>query len=111
MTGKNVHLVAPGSRTDDACLLPISAEHFEGGLTVVGRTSGAPVPLVRSFIETARDVDPNVATSSVKTMDQRQDVQLWPFLMLSWTFSISFCGALAIVFATVGLCGAPSSTR
>ena len=83
--------------------LPISAEHFEGGLTVVGRTSGAPAPLVRSFIETARDVDPNVAMISVKTMDQRMDVQLWPFRTLSWTFSI--CGALAIVLATVGLCG------
>lgn len=40
---------------------------------------------------------------SVKTMDQRMDVQLWPFRTLSWTFSI--CGALAIVLATVGLCG------
>jgi ABC-type antimicrobial peptide transport system permease subunit len=40
---------------------------------------------------------------SVKTMDRRMDVQLWPFRTLSWTFSV--CGAIAIILATVGLSG------
>jgi predicted permease len=90
-------------RERPALFLPIDAARFEGALTVVARTSGAPAPLVRAFIDTARAVDPNVSMLSVKTMDQRMAVQLWPFRTLSWTFSI--CGALAIVLATVGLSG------
>ena len=40
---------------------------------------------------------------SVKTMEQRMAVQLWPFRTLSLVFLI--CGGLALVLATVGLAG------
>lgn len=81
--------------------MPLSAEHYGGALTVVARTTGAPAPLVRSFAEAARDVDPNISMAAVKTMEQRMAVQLWPLRTVSWLFSI--CGALALILGTVGL--------
>jgi predicted permease len=86
-----------------ALFLPIGADQFAGTLTAVVRSNGSPASLVRTFVDTARDVDPNVSMLSVKTMDRRMDVQLWPFRTLSWTFSV--CGAIAIILATVGLSG------
>jgi ABC-type antimicrobial peptide transport system permease subunit len=47
-------------------------------------------------------VDENVPVS-VKTMEQRAAVQLWPFRTLSVMFTV--CGALALVLAVVGLAG------
>jgi predicted permease len=81
----------------------IGPELFEGGLTMVARTTGAPSSMVRSFIEAANAVDANVSMIAVKSMEDRMAVQLWPFRTLSWMFSI--CGALAAVLATVGLAG------
>ena len=80
--------------------VPIGREHFEGGLTLVVRTATAPASLVRPFVDAAQAVDPNVSMLSVKTMEQRMAVQLWPFRTLSWLFSI--CGGLALILATVG---------
>jgi predicted permease len=90
-------------REEPNIFLPIGTEHFEGGLTMVARTQGAPALLVRSVVEAAHAVDPNVSMLAVKTMEQRMAVQLWPFRTLSWMFSI--CGGLAVILATVGLAG------
>jgi putative ABC transport system permease protein len=81
----------------------IGPELFEGGLTMVARTTSAPSSMVRSFIEAANAVDANVSMIAVKSMEERMAVQLWPFRTLSWMFSI--CGALAAVLSTVGLAG------
>lgn len=80
---------------------PMAREQYEGALTVVARTANAPAPLVRSFTEAAREVDPRIAMLSVKTMDQRMAVQLWPLRTVSWLFSI--CGSLALILGTAGL--------
>jgi hypothetical protein len=76
---------------------------FEGGLTIVARTASAPALLIRPLTEAATALDPNIAMTAVKTMEQRMAVQLWPFRTMSWMFSI--CGALAAMLATVGLAG------
>jgi len=49
----------------------------------------------------AQALDENVSMLSVKTMEQRMAVQLWPFRTAGWLFSI--CGILACLLATVGL--------
>jgi predicted permease len=90
-------------REQPTLYVPLARRHFEGGLTLVARTAVAPDLLLRPFTETAQAVDPNVSMLSVKTMEQRMAVQLWPFRTVSWLFSI--CGALALVLATVGLAG------
>jgi len=90
-------------REQPTLYVPLSRDHFEGGLTVVARTAAAPAPLVRPFVDAAQALDPNVSMVSVKTMQQRVAVQLWPFRTLSSLFAI--CGVLALILATVGLAG------
>ena len=88
-------------REQPTLYVPLDTQHFNGGLTLVARTAIAPELLVRPLIEAARGVDPNVSMISVKTMNERMAVQLWPFRTLSWLFSV--CGILALVLASVGL--------
>jgi len=83
--------------------VPLAPSHYEKAVTLVARTTGPPSALVRSVQDAAHAVDPDVAMTSVKTMEQRMGVQLWPFRTLTWMFSI--CGSLALVLATVGLAG------
>jgi predicted permease len=90
-------------REEPRLFLPLGARYFEGGLTMVVRTSAPPASIVRPFGEAAAAVDPNVSMLAVKTMEERMAVQLWPFRTLSWMFSI--CGSLALILATVGLAG------
>jgi ABC-type antimicrobial peptide transport system permease subunit len=51
--------------------------------------------------EAADSVDPAVALASVKTMEERMAVPLWPFNTMRRVFSM--CGVLALALATVGL--------
>ena len=90
-------------RERPALFILMGPEDFAGGMTIVARTATAPALLVRPFTEAANALDPNVAMTAVKTMEQRMAVQLWPFRTMSWMFSI--CGALAAILATVGLAG------
>lgn len=90
-------------REQPVVFVPLTARHYEHELTLVARTAGPPSALIRPVEETARIVDPDVAMTVVKTMEQRMAVQLWPFRTLTTLFSI--CGVLALVLATVGLAG------
>ncbi|MEO6235658.1 MAG: ABC transporter permease [Vicinamibacterales bacterium] len=90
-------------REQPTLFLPLEPEHYAGGLTVVAQTTPAPALLVRPLRDAATSVDPVIAMSAVKTMEERMAVQLWPFRTLSWMFSI--CGTLAAILATVGLAG------
>ena len=101
VTGKT--LTRGLDRERPALFIPVTREHYEGSLTMVARTAGDPVALVRPVAEAANAVDPNVALLSVKTMAQQMAVQMWPFRTLSVTFLI--CGGLALALATVGLAG------
>jgi hypothetical protein len=83
--------------------VPLQRDRFSGEVAVVARTATDPGTLVRPITEAAEAVDPNVSMLSVKTMEQRLAVQLWPFRTISWLFSI--CGLFALVLATVGLAG------
>jgi len=83
--------------------LPFGEEQLKGALTLVARTTVPPEQLVRAFVEAAHAIDPDVSLTSVKPMERRIDVQLWPFRTVSWLFSI--CGALALLLGTVGLAG------
>src|SRR4029453_19188549 len=109
--GNAVRVVAITARTRTRGLdreqptiyLPLAREQFEGSLTIVARTAMSPGLLVKPLLDTPQAVDPGVEMASNKTMQQRVDVQLWPFRTLSWLFSI--CGVLALVLSTVGLAG------
>jgi predicted permease len=90
-------------RESPVLFVPIGEEHYGGRLTLVARTSAVPASLARPVIDAVNTLDPNVAMQSVKTMDERMAVQLWPFRTLSRMFTI--CGALAVLLAVVGLAG------
>jgi predicted permease len=90
-------------REQPVLFVPLSLDHYGRPLTLVARTAGPPSASIRPIVEAAHAVDPNIAMTSAKTMEQRMDVQLWPFRTLTWLFSI--CGGLAVVLATVGLAG------
>ena len=90
-------------REEQTLYLPLGRDDFEHELTLIARTAGAASPLVRPVSEAAQTLDPNVSMTSVKTMEQRMAVQLWPFKTVGRLFSI--CGALALILATVGLAG------
>jgi putative ABC transport system permease protein len=83
--------------------VPIGVEHFDRGLALVVRTAAAPSLLVRPVLDLANAVDPNVPMQSVKTMEERMAMPLWPFRTLSRMFSL--CGGLAVILAVVGLAG------
>jgi predicted permease len=87
-------------REAPALFVPLSSSSFDGPLTMVVRTA-MPASLVRPFTEAAQALDPNVPLLSVKTMEQRMAVQLWPFRTTTWVFSI--CGGLALLLGTAGL--------
>ena len=84
--------------------LPMREPHYAAPFTVVVRTAGPPLPLIRPLIDAANEVDGDIALQSVETMAQRLELPLWPVRTLSGVFGI--CGLLALVLATVGLAGA-----
>ena len=90
-------------REQPVLFIALAPQHYERALTLVARTAGPPIALVKSVQDAAHTADPNVAMVAVKTMEQRMGVQLWPFRTLTWMFSI--CGTLALMLATVGLAG------
>jgi predicted permease len=90
-------------REQPTLYLPFGRETLAGSLSVIVRTAGSPEGLVRPFRDTAQGLDQNVSMLSVKTMEERMAVQLWPFRTISWLFSI--CGLLALILGTTGLTG------
>ena len=89
-------------RETPVMFVPIGERHYAEGVSLVVRTATAPGS-IRSITDAAKAVDPTVALTAVKTMDQRMAVQAWPFRTLSRMFAI--CGSLALILATVGLAG------
>lgn len=89
-------------RETPVIFVPIGDAHYAEGVSLVVRTA-TPLGSIRSIAEAATAVDPNVALTALKTMDQRMAVPAWPFLTLSRMFAI--CGSLALILATVGLAG------
>lgn len=89
------------NRESPVLFVPIGSEQYGGRLTLVARSTAAPATLTRPLLDAANALDPNVSMQSVKTMDERMAVQLWPFRTLSRMFTI--CGALAVLLAIVGL--------
>jgi predicted permease len=90
-------------RETPVLFVPLTPAHYERSVTVVARSIAPPATLVRPITDIAQAIDPSVALVSVKTMEQRMAVQLWPFRTLTRLFTI--CGLTALLLATVGLAG------
>lgn len=88
-------------REQPTLYLPFNRDVLQGTLSLIVQTAGPSEHMVRSFRDAAQTVDPNVALQSVRTMEERVSVQLWPFRTVSWLFSI--CGVLALLLGATGL--------
>ena len=65
------------------------------------RTSGDPAALREAFRRTLRDVDPDVAASAMRTMDEALDMALAPRRMNLWLVRVF--SVLALVLAAAGV--------
>jgi predicted permease len=109
--GRPVTVVGIASRTQmrgiererPSVFLPLQRDGLAQGLAFIIRTTDAPEALVRAVGDAAHEIDADVPLLSVKTMEQRMAVQLWPFRTLSLIFAI--CGGLALLLAVVGVAG------
>jgi predicted permease len=88
-------------REQPTVYLPFTTDALGDNLSLIVRTAGPPASLVRPLRDAAQALDPDVAMQSVKTMEERVAVQLWPFRTISWLFSI--CGVLALILGATGL--------
>lgn len=91
------------NREQPTLYVPLDRNGYEGPVSLIAHSNVAPETLVRPIIDAAHEVDDKVALLSVKTMEQRLAVPLWPFRTVRWLFSI--CGTLALILATVGVAG------
>ncbi len=82
---------------------PILASEFADTVTLVVRTFGEPGLLVANIQDQVRALDASLPPGSVKTMEKRMEMPLWPARTAAGFLGV--CGALALTLATVGLFG------
>jgi len=82
---------------------PILASEFADTVTLVVRTFGEPGLLVANIQDQVRALDAGLPPGSVKTMEKRMEMPLWPARTAAGFLGV--CGALALTLATVGLFG------
>ena len=87
----------------DVLYKPVGAKEYGEMLTVIVRTVVPARAFVGEVQDQLRAIDPNLPPSSIKTMEQRMELPLWPIRTASGFFLV--CGTLALVLATVGLFG------
>jgi predicted permease len=82
---------------------PLRNDEYAEGLTVLVRTATEPATFAPKVQEVLQALDPMLPPGSIRTMDQRMELPLWPARTAARLFSI--CGILALILATVGLFG------
>ena len=82
---------------------PILASEYADTVTVVVRTFGEPGVLASNLQDQVRALDASLPPGSVKTMEQRMEMPLWPARTAAGFLGV--CGTLALTLATVGLFG------
>jgi predicted permease len=89
------------NREEPMLYLPFDRDALAGGLSLIVQSAGSSEAMIRPLRDAAQTLDANVVLQSVRTMEERVSVQLWPFRTISWLFSI--CGVLALVLGATGL--------
>jgi putative ABC transport system permease protein len=87
----------------DEIFIPLSASDYGTVVTLSVRTVLPARSFVAELHSQLRALDPNLPPGSIKTMEQRMELPLWPVRTASGFFLV--CGSLALVLATVGLFG------
>jgi putative ABC transport system permease protein len=82
---------------------PLLSSEYGDTVTLIVRTSGDPGMFLSAVQDQVRALDASLPPGSVKTMEQRMKMPLWPARTAAGFLGI--CGALALILATVGLFG------
>ena len=82
---------------------PLLSSEYGDTVTLIVRTSGDPGMFLSAVQDQVRALDASLPPGSVKTMEQRMEMPLWPARTAAGFLGI--CGALALILATVGLFG------
>lgn len=82
---------------------PLLTSEFGERLTMVIRTTGDPRRLMGAVQAQVQALDPALPIATLKSMEQRMELPLWPARTAAGFFLV--CGTLALVLATVGLFG------
>ncbi len=79
------------------------ASEYGDTVTLIVRTAGDPGAFLSAVQDQVRALDASLPPGSVKTMEQRMEMPLWPARTAAGFLGI--CGSLALILATVGLFG------
>jgi putative ABC transport system permease protein len=82
---------------------PIGLAQYGAPLTLVMRTAGQPEAVLPLVSDLLHDLDPRLPPQSLKTMNERLALPLWPQKTSAGFFGV--CGAISVLLATVGLFG------
>ena len=82
---------------------PLLASEYGDTVTLIVRTAGDPGAFLSAVQDQVRALDASLPPGSVKTMEQRMEMPLWPARTAAGFLGI--CGSLALILATVGLFG------
>jgi putative ABC transport system permease protein len=82
---------------------PLLSSEYGDTVTLIVRTSGDPGMFLSAVQDQVRALDASLPPGSVKTMEQRMEMPLWPARTAAGFLGV--CGTLALILATVGLFG------
>jgi putative ABC transport system permease protein len=82
---------------------PLTTPEYGDLVTLLVRTHRPAQSFVADLREQIRAFDPNLPLASIKTMEQRMELPLWPMRTAAGFFAT--CGSLALILAAVGLFG------
>ncbi len=82
---------------------PMLPSEYGDTVTLLVRTVGDPGTFLSAVQDQVRALDTSLPPGSIKTMEQRMEMPLWPARTAAGFLGI--CGTLALILATVGLFG------
>jgi predicted permease len=92
-----------GEPPGDFLYRPLTSAEYGELVTLLVRTERPAVSFIADLRDEIRALDPNLPPASIKTMEQRMELPLWPIRTAAGFFAT--CGSLALILAAVGLFG------
>jgi putative ABC transport system permease protein len=92
-----------GETPGDVLYRPLTTTEYGDLVTLLVRTHRPAQSFIADLRDQIRALDPNLPLASIKTMEQRMELPLWPMRTAAGFFAT--CGTLALILAAVGLFG------
>jgi putative ABC transport system permease protein len=92
-----------GETPGDFLYRPLTTTEYSDLVTLLVRTHRPAQSFIADLRDEIRALDPALPLASIKTMEQRMELPLWPMRTAAGFFAT--CGSLALILAAVGLFG------